>query len=894
MSDCAMPTLETGASIGVYRIECRIGSGGMGEVYRAIDTRLHRRVAIKVLPAVYATDREWLARFQREARVLASLNHPNITSIYGLEESDGICALAMELAEGPTLAGRMASGPISVQDALALAKQIAEALEYAHDRGIVHRDLKPANVKITPEGEVKVLDFGLARAAQPVSPADPAADDATVTATRAGAVLGTPGYMSPEQATGAPLDRRADIWAFGVVLFEMLTGRRLYRGASVTEALAASIRDEPRWDELPGETPAAIRRLLKRSLEKDPKRRLRDIGEARIALEDCLAGKPDIQEPQPVSKRRLPGWAVAAVLVAAVAAGGMGLIRWRFPAAPIPAQPVRYQISLPADFKLPPSQGFSLSPDGRTLAFLANSARGSGVWVKPMNALEPRFLPGTDLFFDPPAPFWSPDSKFLVFKSADGKLKKVDLIGSPPVEISSRGGGGGAWSRAGVIVFGTMTTGLLRIPENGGDPVPLTVLDAARGERIHGGPTFLPDGRHFVYSRASWVVENSGIYVGSLDAAPSEQSLKRLVATPYFAQVVAQPDGNASLLFLRDGTLWMQELDTSRLALTGDPLRVADPIGNYRARGFFSAPAGDALIYQDPRELPQMTWFDRKGKRIADVGAPVDLDSPPALSPDGTRLALLLFDSARINLWTLDLARGMRTRLTVDAALQSALLWSPDSKRLVFSSARGGHFDLYQMAASGEGSPELLYSSNEDKAATSWSPDGQFLAYETQSAATGRDIWILPLGGTGKSTAVLRSNDNEASGSFCPTGRWFAYESDYSGRREVYIKEFSPATPGYLTGPRIPVSTGGGFDPHWRSDGKELFYVAPDYTLMSVALPPGPALKPGVPERLFSRPPTWLGEADSDGKRFLFAVPKEQSVPQPFTVVLNWQAELRK
>jgi Tol biopolymer transport system component len=893
-SPAALPAMEVGSELGVFRIVELLGIGGMGEVYRATDTRLQRDVAIKVLPTEYTQRPEWLSRFHREARALASLNHPNITSIYGLEESGGVCALAMELAEGPTLAARMTRGPISLENALAFAKQIAEALEYAHDKGIIHRDLKPANIKITPEGEVKVLDFGLAKATQPVSPERSALETATATPTKAGAILGTPGYMSPEQATGTPVDRRADIWAFGVVLFEMLTGRRLYPRSSVTETLAAVMRDEPRWDELPEKTPVAIRRLLKRCLEKDPKRRLRDIGEARIAIEDCLAGNSGIQEPQPVSKRRLPGWAVAAVSVVVVAAVAVGMefIHRRFPARSVPAQTVRYRISLPGDFKLLESQAFALSPDGKTLATLEDR----GVWVQPMNALEPRLLPGTRSAESPP--FWSPDSRFLVFNSQE-KLKKVDLIGSPPVTICSTPGlaMGGAWSRDGAIIFGTMSSGIMRVPEKGGNAVPLTVPDPARGERIHGGPAFLPDGRHFIYTRASEVVENNGVYVGSLDVAPREQSLKQLVVTPYFAQVLEQPDGNVSLLFLRDGTLWMQGLDTSRLALTGDPLRVADHIGTYRARAFFSAPSGDALVYRNPAsELFQMAWFDRNGKRIADVGDPVGLDSPPVLSPDGTRMVLPLFDAGATKLWMLDLARGIRTRLTENPAIEGSVLWSGDGKRLVYSSNRGGHFDLYQMAASGEGSPELLYSSNDNKAATSWSPDGRFLAYETGAAATNRDVWILPLEGTGKLTAapLLRTAANESSGAFSPAGCWFAYDSDYSGQREVYIQEFAPTAAGYLTGPRIQVSKGGGFNPHWQLGGKELFYVAPDYTLVSVAIPPGPVLKPGDPQRLFSRPRSWMGEADSDGKRFLLAVPKEQTAPQPFTVVLNWQAELKK
>jgi serine/threonine protein kinase/Tol biopolymer transport system component len=888
--------LATGTQIGVYRIVHLLGVGGMGEVYRATDTKLHRDVAVKVLPSEYADQSEWLSRFHREARALAALNHPCIAAIYGLEESGGLSALAMELAEGPTLAARIAFGPIPPESSLRIAGQIAEALEYAHERGIVHRDLKPANVKVTPEGAVKILDFGLALATRrSVAPND-MTDPPTMTATRPGAIVGTPGYMPPEQATGAPVDRRADIWAFGVVLFEMLSGRRLYPQSSITEKLAAVLRDEPRWGELPQNTPAAIRALLRRCLERDAKRRLRDIGEARITIEDCLAGRSDAPGVEHAPRRRLSPVAVTAVLAAALIVGGVEFTRLRSPERPPPPQTVRFRLPVPAGMTLAASKSFSLSPDGRTLAYLASDTdQILRVWVQPLDSLEPRMLPGTEIRGPGnPPPFWSPDSKFLVF-DAGAKLKKVDLTGGPPVTICSTPVIvlGGAWSPQGVIIFGNEKGGLMRVPEEGGTAVPLTTMDYTRQERTQGFPVILPDGRHFLYSRFSLDLAKSGVYVGSPDSSPGEQGLKQVVATPYTTQFVPLPNGNGKLLFLRGGTLWAQELDTSRFDLMGDPARVAESVGAFLGLGWFAASPG-TLIYRNLGQLSQLAWFDRQGKRLGSVAEPMYLRWS-TVSPDGTRVAMPVFDGRKTDLWIYDVVHNVRKRLTDEPGMANNPLWSPDGKRLIFSSSRGGHEDLYLIATSGEGSAELLYASDDDKGPTSWSADGKFLVYETGGAGTGRDVWILPLE-TGMRTAapLLRTPANESSGAFSPAGRWFAYDSDSSGAYEVYIQEFAPAAAGYLVGPRMQVSRGGGYDPHWRTDGKELFYRSPGREIMAVAVPPGTTLQPGSPQRLFRYSDGWQGNPEGDGKRFLFSAPPEKIAAQPFTVVLNWQSELKK
>jgi len=858
----------------------------MGEVWRATDTKLNRDVAIKVLPESWAQDADRMARFSREAQVLASLNHPNIAAIYGVEEH----ALVMELVEGEAL-----RGPLPIQTALEYARQIAEALEYAHEKGVVHRDLKPSNIKVTPAGSIKVLDFGLAKVSQPMVPNGNPEEQPTVTVSRAGAVLGTPAYMPPEQATGQPVDRRADIWAFGVVLFEMLSGRRLYPQSSITETLAAVLRDEPRWKELPGNTPTPIRTLLRRCLERDAKRRLRDIGEARIAIEDCLAGK--VSQTLEHTKRRLGPVAIVAVLATVLLLAAVEIGRLRFSGQPMPAQTVRYRLAIPDRMKLARSEVFSISPDGKILAYLASDTdQIVRLWIHPLDSLEPRLLPGTEIHGAYPPPFWSPDSKFLAF-DAGGKLKKVDLIGSPPVTLCSTTGIviGGTWNRDGFIIFGNTKGGLMRVSEKGGAAVPVTTMDSTRGEMSQGFPAMLPDGHRFIYSRFSSVAENNGVYVGSLDAQPDRQGLRQLVVTPYSTQFVPRPGGKGRLLFLRDAALWSQDFDTSQINVVGEPVRVAEQVGHSVGFGFFATSAGDHLVYRNlAGQLSQLAWFDRRGNRIGLVGEPMNIGWLN-LSPDGTRVALNSFDGIRTNLWVYDLAREERKRLTVDPASERSALWSADGKRLVFSSSRGGHYDLYQMAATGEGASQLLYASEDNKDATSCSPDGKFLVYETQGAATKRDVWILPLEAGNRTAApLLNTAANESSGAFSPAGRWFAYDSDDSGAYEVYIQEFSPAASAYLVGPRIQISRGGGFDPHWRADGKELFYVAPDRTITAVPIAPGAALRPGIPQRLFRDGDGWFGDPEGNGKRFLFAIPAEQTAAPPFTVVLNWQAELKK
>jgi eukaryotic-like serine/threonine-protein kinase len=905
--------LQPGYHLGPYEILAAIGAGGMGEVYRARDTKLGRDVALKVLPEAFARDAERLARFQREAKVLALLNHPGIASIYDLEDSGATHALVMELVEGPTLADRIRQGPIPIREALPIAKQMCDALEYAHERGIVHRDLKPANVKVTTEEAVKVLDFGLAKAIE----GDPASMDMGTSptlsrmATAAGVLLGTAGYMSPEQAKGKAVDRRADIWAFGCVLYEMLTGKMAFRGEAVADTLAAVIKEEPDWSQLPAGTPIRVYALLQRCLQKDQKQRLQAIGEARISLDEILAGAPDralagaAESSTPRGRRALP-WAVAAgsLLVALVA---LGWVYLRIAYTSRPAEPMRFEIPLPEKAALADQGVFSLSPDGRQLAFFAAGSDGVyRLWVRPLDALEARPLPGSESS-STTAFFWSPDSRSIAF-DAGGKLKRIEISSGaaetlcdlPDYAI------GGSWNRDGVIIFGQNPGGLMRISANGGSASPLTTLDPSRKETYHDLPSFLPDGRHFIYLRHSDEPENSGVYVGSLDAKPEGQDAKRLLATSYGPVFVPPTEASPGrLLFLRDGTLMAQPFDVSRRELLDEPVPLAEQVGFWRTVGFFSASTNGVLVYRTGAGgASELTWFDRGGKILgtADEAAGQHIIAL-SLSPDQTRAAVSRIDSqnAKTTLWLLDLARGTAARFGFGLSSGRHGIWSPDGSQIIFASNAGGVFDLYEKSASGVKEAEVVLKSGDDKLPTSWSRDGRFLLFRAADPKTAKDgLWVLPLEGDRKPFPFLDTEFDNREGQFSPDGRWVAYVSDESGRDEIYVQTFSPdpAAAGSDRAGKWLISTGGGNGPRWRGDGKELYYRAPDGRLMAVECATNPEFRAGVPKPLFQTPQTafssgYSWDVTSDGKRFLFPAPAERAAA-PFTVVLNWQTGLKK
>jgi dipeptidyl aminopeptidase/acylaminoacyl peptidase len=884
--------LASGTRLGTYEIRGLIGAGGMGEVYQAHDTKLDRNVAIKVLPQQFAGDSERLARFQREAKMLAALNHPNIAAIYGLEQSGDIHYLVMELVAGQTLAERIRTGPVPLDEALRIAEQIAEALEAAHgsEKGIIHRDLKPANVKVTPEGRVKVLDFGLAKAFATEQIADDIADSPTLSAlpTMQGTIMGTAAYMSPEQARGKTVTKASDIWAFGCVLFELLTGKQAFHGRGLTDVLAVLLTQEPNWAQLPKGTPPTIRTLLQRCLRKDPRQRLQDAAGVRIEIEDVLSGAA-AAEPVAVqhgSSRRL-AWSVAAVAtILAVMAGIWGTLG-KFRAAPVDVRAMRFFVSPPGGWTLmttglTTTAPVTVSPDGQHLALVARGADGKTMlWVRALDGLTPQLLAGTDGAL---RPFWSPDSRFLGF-FAGGKLKKIEVAGGPPINLCDVADGfGGTWSRNGVIVFalGAAST-LQKVPASGGPSVEATTL--GQGEIGHRMPFFLPDGQHFLYrARTTGGGAAGPIYIASLDSAERKLLFNADSANVIYAQ--------GHLIFLRETTLMAQPFDAERLELTGDAVPIAERIQTQGApvAGVYSASENGVLAYVTGTGTTgsQLLWFDRAGKQLGMLGDTADY-TDLELSPDGKRASVSIPDQAGQgrDIWIYDVARGLKTRFTFDPAEELGSIWSPDGSRLVFNSRRKGHLDLYQKDSSGAGSEQLLLQDNEDKTPTAWSPDGRFIVYSNNG-----DVFALPLSGDHKPIPVVQTQFSETNGQFSPDGRWVVYASSESGRYEIYAAPFP--------GPRgkWQISTGGGIFPRWRRNGTEIYYLALDNKLMAAAVnEKGPSLEVGAVKPLFDTRAIgvrYAYDVTADGQRFLINSFPTQSASAPITVVVNWTAGLKK
>ena len=912
-------SLTPGTRLGVYQITALLGEGGMGQVFRARDTKLDRDVAIKVLPEAFAHDADRLARFTREAKTLASLNHPNIAQIHGLEESGGITALVMELVEGDDLSQRIArlgapgasarQAGMPLDEALPIAKQIAEALEAAHEQGIVHRDLKPANIKLRPDGTVKVLDFGLAKALD-ASPASATADNSpTITSpadfrhgygvagTEAGMILGTPAYMSPEQARGITVDKRADVWAFGVVLWEMLTGRRLFAGATVSDTLAAVLTCEPDWTTLPTGTPQAIRRLLRRCLEKDRKRRLTDAGAARLEIDDALTAPMAVDAvsasgvlaAKTSSPGRLP-WMVATAAVAGMAALAFPALSYLRQAPPPTPPEMRVEITTPAtDAPLE----FALSPDGRSLVFVASGDGPSRLWLRPLDQAEARPLAGTE---GAVYPFWSPDSRSIAFFAA-GKLLRLDVVGGAPQVLATAAGTStgltGSWSTDGTILFLQVTPGRLwRVAAMGGEPMAATELDPPR-QIGHRRPQFLPDGRHFLF-HAQGTSEAAGIYLGSLDGgAPT-----RLTAADS-GGVFLPPD---RVVFVRQGTLVARRLDLASGVLTGDPVTLADRVGEDpdAGRGGFAVSGGGLVAYRAGGGASrQLTWVDRTGTAVGVADEPdANYLHGPELSPDGRRVAMWRTVQGNTDLWLLDVLRRGMPRLTFDAAADSVPVWSPDGMRLAFTSNRAGPFNLYVKASNGSGAEARLVDSPNPMVPQDWSKDGRWLLYYEVHPTTGRDLWTIDMTSPDHTPRVVANTPaQEALAQFSPDGRWVAYQTNESGRFEVVVQPFPEA------GSKWQVSAAGGVAPRWRADGQELYFVAPDATMMAVPVrAAGASFDASTPVPLF---PTRIvdGGASSmvrpqyavarDG-RFLINRPVADAAAAPITLILNWNPDAKK
>jgi Tol biopolymer transport system component len=884
--------LTSGTRLGSYEIAAPIGAGGMGEVYRARDTRLNRDVALKVLPELFAADPDRLARFRREAQVLASLNHPNIAAIYGFEESGGVQALVLELVEGPTLADRIAQGPIPLDEALPIARQIAEALEAAHAHGVIHRDLKPANIKVRPDGTVKVLDFGLAKALEPdvvgAGLSRPDSMSPTITspaATRLGVILGTAAYMSPEQARGKPVDKRSDIWGFGCVLYEMLTGERAFPGEGVMETLAAVIHEEPRWGSLPAHVPTRVRATLQQCLQKDPRQRLHDIGDVRLMLEGAL----DTHEP--AGGRPSRSWRRAAELSAAAVAGVVvtGLALWT--AGP-PVPPTMSSIR----FVLPAPDGYTFgntaipSPDGRHIVFQARDAAARTLlWLHSFQSGQSRPLPGTSTAN---TPWWSHDSRFIAFNN-EGKLRRIDIAGGPPQTIAdlSVGTSQGAWNHEGVIIFGQNPGPVMRVPASGGAPTPVTALDPSRQERAHTGPRFLPDGRHFVYARMSAAPEHSGIFIGSLDAAPEAQEQRMLVPSALSPGYAPSPDPRVGyLLYMRDGTLLARTLDNVTRQLVGDAVPVAEQVAdNGLNTGFFGASGPDVLIYRHGASLDgRLMWVDRNGREAPFIEAELKQLEYPRLSPDGTRLAVTV---AR-DVWIYDVGGRPPIKLTFNGGNISPL-WTPDGRRVVYESATP--VGILSIPADGSGGAPELISPPGHYHPHGWSADGRsLLAVRLGTPETGQDIVMIPLDRKEDAEPVVHTPAIEGGfgAALSPDGRWMAYVSDVTGQREVWVQPFpGPGAP-------IRVSPKGGVEPVWARNGRELFYLEGN-TMMGVKVETVNGFRPGPPTALFEgpylqfiQPPSYDVAADG---RFLMVRPTDNGAANvPVTVILNWQETLSR
>jgi eukaryotic-like serine/threonine-protein kinase len=873
----------TGTSLGPYRILDKVGEGAMGEVYRARDAKLGRDVAIKVLPPSFASDTDRRVRFDREARLLASLNHPNIATIHGLEDADGVSALVMELVDGPTLAEKLSRGVpkgtksgLLLNDVLTIARQIADALAAAHERGIVHRDLKPANLKFTESGAVKVLDFGLAKA---FTNDDDAGRSQLSTITNAasqlGGIFGTPAYMSPEQARGQDVDARADIWAFGCVLFEMLTARQAFAGETVSDTIARILERPPDWSALPPTTPSNVRRVLTHCLEKDPNRRWRDIRDVRIELDESdEVGRAS--EVSPGGSRWGERAAWSALVLTGVAVAVFVTPRGR----PAPAE-IRFDVALPREIVIDFLQP-AISPDGQQLVVAPKFVAHEGLWLRSVGSTAGRTLPNTQ---NASFPFWSPDGTSIGF-FAEAKLKRIDLT-SEAVEIVADAPNprGGLWQTDGKILFAPNAVGpLSRVPAAGGTPAVVTHLEP--GQNDHRAPFMLPDGRHFIYySRGTAQVR--GVWVARLDGSEPKRLLEADAGAVY---------AQGHLLFVREGALFAQAFDVASLALTGAPFRLADRIAVNPGVSLasLSASTSGAIAYSGAAiRRTQFVWVDRSGKRLGTLGPPDQTTlANLSLSPDGQRVAFSRLAGGNWDVWLMDM-QGTMSKLTTGAGPEWNPVWSSDSQRVIFQSNNSN----INVRAINDTTPEqTLVRPHTMTYPIDVSPDGHTLLYlqagTERSGVPALDFWSLSLIGDAQPVAFLRSAAIQRDGQFSPDGRWVAYQSNESGRDEIYLHAFP------VPGERIQVSSGGGQQVRWSAVGPELFFIGADHQLVSVRVtfspngsvmlgPSAPLFRTDFENNVQARQQYVVSK---DGQRFLVNMPTDTVDLPTISVILNWKA----
>jgi len=875
-----------GKTLSHYKVIEKMGQGGMGEVYRAEDTNLSREVAIKVLPEQFTQDPQRLARFEREAKLLASLNHPNIAAIYGFEEADGVRFLAMELVPGETLQERVAKGPMPVEEALEVCRQIAEGVEAAHEKGVIHRDLKPANVKVTPEGKVKILDFGLAKAFEEETPAADISQSPTLTEemTRAGVILGTAAYMSPEQAKGEVVDKRADIFAFGCVLYELLTGKRTFDGKTITETLGAIIHKEPEWEVLPATTPWRIQELLRRCLTKDAHDRLRDIAHVRIEI------KLAVEEPTTVSPtgvtgatqaplwRRAIPWSITAVVIVVA-----GVAIWTL-TRPQERLVLRLALALPSDQQLTGTGRHlvALSPDSKHLVYGANNQ----LYLHAMDQLETTSIRGTEGAREP---FFSPDGQWVGFY-AGGQLKKASISGGAPVTLCEASNPlGASWGPDDTIVFGQGADGIWKVSASGGTPEVLITVDSTKGEIAH-GPQFLPGGKAMLFTirtpGISW--DQAQIVVQSLETG--EQSV--LINGGTDARYL--PTGH--LVYAQAGTLLAAPFDRGRLEVTGGSVPIVEGVmhGDLRtgATHFSFSKLGSLVYVPDPSGgVNTLVWVDREGQEERLAAEPRDY-SDPRISPDGLHLAITVNESGGDDVWIYDLERETPTRLTFDPALDHMPVWTPNSQRVVFDSTReGAPHNLFWKAADGTGPVERLTTSPNGQGAYSFSPDGKSLVHQGAGKSL-FNLLVLSMDGESSSQPLLDSEFDERSAEISPSGRFIAFESNESGQSEIYVRTFPNVEEG-----KWQISRGGGVKPVWHPKEQELFYRNGS-ALEGVNIKTEPTFTQGSPEVLFTG--NYLTkllnrqyDIAPDGQRFLM-IKQEQTGVAQINVVLNWFEELKR